>query len=351
MSRHVLFDRSALRLLPLAERRHDLTADVVMPLAPAPDVSEGLRRAGAALLRAREKGAARILMMGAHVLRKGCQRYLIDLMRRGHVSCLAVNGAGVIHDYELALAGATTESVARYIREGQFGLWRETGGLNDIVAAGAARGLGVGEAVGEALAGSDAPHREISVLAAAWELGVPVTAHVGIGYDIVAEHPNFDGAAWGKASYTDFLVFTAEVQRLEGGVIMNFGSAVMAPEIFLKALAMARNAAAREGKEIRRITSLVCDLRELPADVSAEAPKTSAAYYYRPWKTMLVRTVADGGQALYERGDHALTVPRLWTALREADAGEPECSEAAARPGFAPATARKDTRAACRNMF
>ena len=107
MSRHVLFDRSALRLLPLAERRHDLTADVVMPLAPAPDVSEGLRRAGAALLRAREKGAARILMMGAHVLRKGCQRYLIDLMRRGHVSCLAVNGAGVIHDYELALAGAT----------------------------------------------------------------------------------------------------------------------------------------------------------------------------------------------------------------------------------------------------
>lgn len=349
MSRHVLFDRNTVRLRPLAERRHDLTADVVLPLAAAPEVGEGFRQVGAAVRRARERGAASIMMIGAHVLRRGCQRYLIDLMRRGHVSCLAVNGACVIHDYELALAGATTESVARYIREGQFGLWRETGRLNDIVTAGADRNLGVGEAVGEALCAGRAPHREISVLAAAWELGVPVTAHVGIGYDILAEHPNFDGAAWGKASYTDFLIFANEVLRLEHGVIMNFGSAVMAPEIFLKALAMARNAASREGKEIRHITSLVCDLRELPDDLSVEAPKNAAAYYYRPWKTMLVRTVSDGGRAVYERGDHALTVPQLWTAVCGAREGG---KRAAAAPDRTPGAEHDDNRAACRdNLF
>ena len=316
MSRYPLFDRSLLHIRSLDERCHDLTSDVVMPLAKTDVVEEGLQLAGTALCRARKQNAARILMMGAHVLRRGCQLYIIDLMRQGFISCLAVNGACAVHDYELALAGATTESVARYIRDGQFGLWRETGRLNDIVAVGAEQNLGAGEAIGKALHESDAPRKDISVFAVAWELGIPITVHVGIGYDIIAEHPNFDGAAWGKASYTDFLIFAHEVQRLENGVIMNFGSAVMAPEIYLKALAMARNAASRGGNKIARFTSLVCDLHDLPADVTVEAPKSSPAYYYRPWKTMLARTVADGGRSVYIRGDHAMTVPQLWTAVK-----------------------------------
>ena len=318
MSRYPLFDRSLLRLRPLGERSHDLTTDVVMPLAPSSPVDSRFRSVGESLCQARERGAARILMMGAHVLRKGCQLYLIDLMRRGFISCLAVNGACAIHDYEFATAGATTESVARYIRDGQFGMWQETGRLNDIVTDGAARGLGAGEAIGKALAEAEAPRKDLSVFAAAWELGIPITVHVGIGYDFIAEHPNFDGAAWGRTSYTDFLIFARAIQALEGGVVMNFGSAVMAPEIYLKALAMARNAAQREGGRIADFTSLVCDLHNLPADVTAEAPKDSYAYYYRPWKTMLVRTVADGGRGIYARGDHAWTVPQLWTAVSDA---------------------------------
>jgi len=129
--------------------------------------------------------------------------------------------------------------------------------------------------------------------------------------------PTATARRWGAASYADFLHFAAILENLEGGVIMNFGSAIMAPEVYLKALAMVRNAAAREGREIRRFTTLVCDLRALPEDISAEAPKDSPEYYFRPWKTMLVRTVADGGESYYVRGMHGETVPQLWTALRD----------------------------------
>jgi hypothetical protein len=315
MSRYPLFDRSQLRLHPLHERCHDLAATVVMPLSPVPCEEEKLLRVGALLCTARQEKAAGILMMGAHVLRKGCQQYIIDLMQKGFVTCLAVNGACAIHDYELALAGGTTESVARYIRDGRFGLWEETGDLNNIVRDGARNGLGAGEAIGKAIAESSFPFKETSVFAAAWEAGVPVTVHVGIGYDIVAEHPGYDGAAWGQASYTDFLIFAREVSRLEGGVVMNFGSAVMAPEIFLKALAMVRNVCAQNGMAVAKFATLVCDLHTLPEDTHTESPKDAAAYYYRPWKTMLVRTVADGGSGFYVRGDHADTIPQLWSSV------------------------------------
>jgi hypothetical protein len=196
-------------------------------------------------------------------------------------------------------------------------LWRETGEINELVTAGANNGLGIGETAGRAILDGNFPHKDISLLAAAWRLGVPVTVHVGIGYDILCEHPNYDGAAWGKASYTDFLIFTEELRKLEGGVVMNFGSAVMAPEVYLKALSMVRNAARIEGKTVSRFTTLVCDLHDFPAKVTGEAPKDSAAYYYRPWKTMLVRTVADGGESRYVKGRHEETIPQLWTALRE----------------------------------
>lgn len=254
-------------------------------------------------------------MMGAHVIRAGVQKYIIDMMERGYITALAGNGACAIHDYEFSLIGQTTESVARYIRDGQFGLWKETGGLNDIVTSAADEDLGAGEAIGKALLEGDFPYKESSVLAAAYRLGIPYTIHVGIGSDIVHEHPNCNGAAWGQTSYTDFLYYAAELENIENGVVMNFGSAIMAPEVYLKALAMVRNVAAQEGRDVTKFTSLVCDLRQLPENVAAEAPKGSPDYYFRPWKTMLVRTVAEGGESYYVRDDHKQTVPELWSRI------------------------------------
>jgi hypothetical protein len=311
-----LFDRRRLRLQPLAARAHDLTLAAIQPLGGAGPVPEPLAAVAAAIRAARAAGRPVILMMGAHVLRAGVQRFLIDLLERGLVTLVAMNGAGVIHDYEFALVGATTESVARYIATGEFGLWQETGRINDVVNAAHARGgVGLGAAVGDAILAGDFPHREISLLAACRRLGVPATVHLGIGYDIIHEHPNFDGAAAGATSYRDFLRFAAEVERLEGGVLLSFGSAVMAPEVFLKALAMARNVAAGDGREIRRFSVLVADLQPLGGDVAAEPDRAEPAYYFRPWKTLLARTVAGGGESRYLRGRHEQTVPALWRAL------------------------------------
>jgi hypothetical protein len=140
---------------------------------------------------------------------------------------------------------------------------------------------------------------------------------VGIGYDILHEHPNFDAAAAGACSDRDFLTFARVVEGLEGGVVLCFGSAVMGPEVYLKALAMARNAAAGQGRSIRRFTSAVFDLQRLGDDLSAEAPKDTPEYYYRPYKTILVRTVRDGGRSHYIRGDHRATIPALHRLLVE----------------------------------
>lgn len=311
-----LFDRRRLRILPLAERTHDLDISVIRALDPVEQVDSDLRTVAARIVAARQAGAATILMMGAHVIRSGVQRYIIDLMERGLLSCVALNGAGMIHDYEFARIGATTESVARYIADGRFGLWRETGAINDLVARAAEQGKGLGAAVGAAIEEGEFPHKAISILAAGARYGVPVTVHVGIGYDILHEHPNCDGAAYGATSYRDFLRFTKIMERLEDGVVMNFGSAVMAPEIYLKALAMVRNVAIQEARSIQRFTTLVCDVVELPDNYREAPDKQMPSYYFRPWKTMLVRTVADGGESFYVRGSHAETVPALWTGVR-----------------------------------
>ncbi|MHB8883208.1 MAG: GSU2086 family protein [Thermodesulfovibrionales bacterium] len=312
------FDRSRLRVRPLSERLHDLDLKALKPLARSGTVHESLRSVAARILAAREKGKPVILMAGGHVVRSGVQRYIIDLLEKGFVSCLAMNGSVLVHDFELSLIGATTESVARYIRDGQFGLWEETGRINDIVnKAFASGGMGMGEAVGKAIEEGDFPFSGTSLLAACYRLKVPATVHIGIGYDIIHEHPNFDGAAAGETSYRDFLRFAKIIERLEGGVVMNFGSAVMAPEVYLKALSMARNVAGREDRAIRSFTTLVCDLYPLPGDVSREPAPDDPAYYFRPWKTMLVRTVADGGESFYVRGRHGDTIPALWTALHD----------------------------------
>jgi hypothetical protein len=312
-SRYAAFDRSRLKIQPLAARQHDMRAEhwLAESDAPIPFSHPGLSTLAERIRSARERGAAVILMMGAHVLRAGVSAHIIDLLGKGMLTHVAMNGAGPIHEYELARVGATTESVARYIRSGEFGLWRETGELNDIIRAGAKEGLGLGEAVGKRLFESDYPYRHLCVLAAAYQHGVPVTVHVGVGYDIIHEHPNCDGAALGETSYRDFLIFTKSMESLEGGVLLCFGSAVMGPEVYLKALAMVRNVAHQEGRSINHITTAVFDLIPIEGDWREEPDKTSPRYYYRPWKTILVRTVADGGESFYFCGDHRATFPAL----------------------------------------
>jgi hypothetical protein len=319
-SRYPRFDRSRLSVLPLSERANDLPLDRWLSLEdPVPPFEHpDLAAVAARLSAAASAGAARVLMMGAHVLRAGVNRHIIDLLERGVLDHIAMNGAGVIHDYELARIGATTESVARYIREGQFGLWRETGELNDWIRGAAEEEQGLGEGIGKRILESNFPHRDLSVLAAAYRCGVPVTSHVGIGYDILHEHPNCDGAALGAASYSDFLIFAAAMERMEHGVLLSFGSAIMAPEVYLKALAMARNVAHQQGRAIRDFTTAVFDMVPIRGDIHRELDKTDPGYYFRPHKTILVRTVADGGRSYYFCGDHRATFPALRKAVLEA---------------------------------
>ena len=313
------FDRTQLKLKPLGERIHDMTLDYILspddPINPVADRS--LPEIAARMVDARQAGRPVILLMGAHVIKQGLSRLVIDLMERGLLTHVAMNGAGPIHDYELALIGATTESVARYVSEGQFGLWQETGRLNDIIAAGNRDGLGLGEAVGREIETQKLPHRDASICAAGYRLRVPVTVHISLGYDIIHEHPNCDGAALGSASYRDFLVIAQTISQLQGGVALSVGTQVMGPEVFLKALAMARNVAVQRGEAIQRFTTAVFDLTDLGPDIHHEAPKSEAAYYFRPFKTLLVRTVADGGESFYVRGLYRQTFATLYRQLRD----------------------------------
>lgn len=310
-----IFDRARLKLRPLSERVHDLTRDVIMNLDdPVPPFdNRNLEILAERIIAAKEHNATVMIVMGAHVIRSGVNRFLIDLMEKGYISLIGTNGACAIHDLEFAMIGKTTESVARYIQEGQFGLWEETGQVNAAAVYAHENGYGFGEAIGKIIYENPLtyPFRDTSLFAAGYRLGVPVTIHVGIGQDIVHEHPNFDGAAVGDASYRDFLTLAHFVENLEGGVMLNIGSAVMGPEVYLKALSMARNVAHQEGREIKHFTTAVFDLVDLGENPQKEAPKTNAVYYFRPYKTVLVRTVADGGESFYIQGNHRATIPNL----------------------------------------
>jgi hypothetical protein len=309
-SKFEFFDRSRLRILPLEERTHDLQIGNWLGLDdPTPPFEHAELRAVAGRV---ASSNTRILIMGAHLLRAGVNRHIIDLIERGLISHIAMNGAGAIHDYELARIGATTESVAKYINEGQFGLWEETGELNEWIAQAADEQLGLGENVGRRISASRFPHKDLSVFAAAYRHDVPVTVHVGIGYDILHEHPNCNGAALGWTSYRDFLIFARSVEKLGDGVVLNFGSAIMGPEVFLKALAMSRNIG-----DVRGFCTAVFDMVPIQGDFRRELPKSDPGYYFRPHKTMLVRTVADGGQSYYFCGPHRATFPALRRLILE----------------------------------
>jgi len=306
-----VFDMSKLDILPLAQRQHDLSlADILKGTEEVPPFEHpDIDTICAEIRSARDKGAAVMLMYGAHVFRRGLSRLMIRLMEEGFVTHLATNGAGAIHDFEMSMIGGTCESVEKYISEGQFGLWRESGILNDAV--NAADGLGFGEAVGRYITENKFPHADISVLAAGYRLQIPVTVHVGIGNDIVHQHPNFDGSATGAASARDFLIYAKSVENLEGGVFLNFGSAVTGPEVYLKCLAMARNVAHQEGRRITDFATAVFDVRPLEGDIHKAPDKSNPQYYFRPWKTILARTVADGGRSYYVSGDHQATLGNI----------------------------------------
>ncbi len=311
------FNPRNLKLKPLEERVHDMDRNTfIYPDSPRePFENKDIPILAEKIKIANKNDKAVIFSCGAHVLKQGLGPFLVALMEHGFVNHIAMNGAGAIHDFELALIGATTESVARYIKTGEFGLWNETGRINDAVSKGYQEGIGFGEALGRMIEEEEFPYHDTSVFAAGIRLGIPVTVHIGIGYDIIHEHPNFDGAAAGGASYTDFLIFAETVSKLEGGVFLNVGTSVMGPEVYLKALSMARNVAHREGSQILNFTTAVFDLQELHDDVHTIPPKDDPCYYFRPYKTVLVRTVSDGGESYYIRGDHRATIPALYDLL------------------------------------
>ncbi len=302
----------------MERRGHQLLAQAVWPLEPPkqPFQAPGWSELVQAILQARAENRPVVLMMGGHPIKLGLSRFLIDLVRRGWITHVAGNGSVLIHDFELALVGGTSEDVARWIAQGQFGLWEQTSRLNQIIRQGARRGEGLGEAVGRSVLEQRLPHAELSLAAACYQHGIPLTCHVSIGSDIIHAHPNCCGRALGECSYRDFLIFAHTVRHLEGGVYLNLGTAVTGPEVFLKALSMARNIAAQEGQHIRHFTTAVFDLVPVPQQYRQGPPgKEHPLYYYRPWKTLLVRTVSGGGQSFYFCGDHRQTVPTLWWQL------------------------------------
>ncbi|MBN2201156.1 hypothetical protein JW777_04315 [bacterium] len=241
-----------------------------------------------------------LLLSGAHVIKVGLSPVVIRLMEKGVVSGVAFNGAGAVHDAELAYFGATSEEVGSTIRNGRFGMARETAGiLNGAASQGAAGGLGFGEALGRRILMDAPPFVRSSILAQAARLGVPVTVHVAMGTDIVHPHPSADGAAIGETSLRDFRILAEQVSRLgNGGVVLLFGSAVVLPEVFLKALSTARN--------IRgRVTGF------FTASFDMHRP-------YRPTVNVVERPTADGGKGYTFTGHHEIMMPLFASAVLEA---------------------------------
>jgi len=271
------------------------------------------------IIAAKEAGAAVIMSIGAHVIKNNLSRFLIALIKEGYITHLSGNGACSIHDFELCYNGGTSENVPTAIEDGSFGMWEETGAwMNEAIQEGAKRDLGYGEALAVYVDEHPEkfPYRDDCVFYQAWKHGVPATYHIALGTDIIHEHPSVDFAAIGKCSGIDFHKYCYSMKNLENGVFLDFGSAVIGPEVYLKALSMSRNVAHQEGRKIGHFTTAVFDLHDLEGkDVQETPPKSDARYYFRPWKTIMSRTVADGGESYYVQGVHADTVPALAYAL------------------------------------
>lgn len=305
-------DLNRVRTVPLESRKSKVQAeDLARPwdrgaglrdfLDRLPNVlaAADLRRIARTIVRARERGRPVIVAIGAHVVKVGLTPVLIDLLERGIITVLATNGAVPIHDFELAAIGATSEEVEAGLGQGQFGMAEETGRfMNDAAKEAVYGGKGFGRAIGEKLGQLDPPHVHRSLFAAAARLEVPITVHVALGTDIVHMHPTCDPAAIGEATYHDFRLLAAAVADLgDGGVFCNIGSAVLLPEVFLKALALARNL----GHTVQDFTTVNLDFIQ----------------HYRPTQNVVRRPVAAGGQGFALTGHHELLVPLLAAAIIE----------------------------------
>ncbi|MGH7391352.1 MAG: hypothetical protein ACREM3_18115 [Candidatus Rokuibacteriota bacterium] len=314
MSGYRPIDLAGLRTRSLADRpskvRVDDFARAARPratfaefLASLPRILGGddFRAVVDAVVAARRRGRPVILGMGAHVVKCGLSGVVIDLMERGVVTCVAMNGAGPIHDVEIALAGHTSEDVQAGLRDGVFGMARETGDLIHEALAGGDAETPLGAAIGRRLLEVQAPHANLSILAAAARLGVPATVHVAIGTDIVHMRPGASGAALGQASFVDFRLLTAVVADLGGGVYLNAGSAVILPEVFLKAFTIAQNL----GADLRDFTTVDIDMLA----------------HYRPTVNVVQRPASVGGRGYALIGRHEILIPMLAFAVVDALGG------------------------------
>ncbi len=302
-------DFSQIRTYPVAERANKVALEAFarpheaglsfrdfLDRLPAFLAVNDLRKVVSAIAEAVRNGRPVVLMMGAHSIKVGLNPVLIDAMRRGILSAVAFNGAGAVHDFELCYQGETSEDVQRGLNDGSFGMADETGRLmNAALSQGVARGLGAGRALGEATTGF--PNRHLSILATGTDLNIPVTVHIAIGTDIIHQHPTSKGSDLGEASYRDFKNFAAVCAQLEGGVVLNVGSAVIMPEVFLKALTIARNL----GHKVERFTTATFDMTR----------------HYRPGENVQRRPTALGGQGFYIVGHHELNIPLLFAAVTE----------------------------------
>ena len=257
-----------------------------------------LREVAAAWVTARRHEHQVIMGMGAHAIKVGLSPILIDLLRRGLITGVAMNGAGIIHDAEVAMAGRTSEDVDQVLGCGQFGMARETGEfLNEAIAWGASQGLGLGEAVGQRLLSSAFPHKDLSLLATAAALETPLTVHVAVGTDIIHLHPSVNPEALGAATHRDFRLFAAMVSELNDGVFINLGSAVIIPEVFLKAITLARNL----GHPVAPLTTVNLDFVQ----------------HYRPLTNVVRRPTAGVGRGYALTGHHELLLPLLAALVTE----------------------------------
>ena len=239
-----------------------------------------------------------VFALGAHVVKVGLNPVIMDLMEEGWITALAMNGAGIIHDFEIALAGHTSEDVAEEIKDGSFGMARETGELlNRAINSAKDRDVGLGEAVGQLIAESDFPHKDFSILGRAYRLNIPTTVHMAIGTDVIHFHPMADGEALGNASLRDFFLFCSLLENFEGGgIFVNVGSAVILPEIFLKAVTCVRN----KGVALDDFSTAVFDFHQ----------------HYRPYENVVKRPLGRKGKGFYFIGHHEIMIPLLAASLR-----------------------------------
>jgi hypothetical protein len=239
-----------------------------------------------------------VLAMGAHPIKVGLSPTISSLIERGVFKAVAMNGACIIHDVEVAMAGHTSEEVVEELNQGTFGMARETAEfINGAIREGVPRGLGLGESLGRKLLDEDLPYAALSVIAAGWRVGIPITVHVAIGTDVIHMHPSTDGAAIGEGSYRDFKIFSSIISKLDGGVYLNLGSAVILPEIFLKALNLARNL----GHRVDHFTTINMDFLQ----------------HYRPTVNVVNRPTRKGGKGYSLIGHHEIMFPLLAAAIME----------------------------------